>query len=201
MVQFCTDFSVVLALGLSFFVLCQCSEFNIKKYATFYLAFPLGFLALHGLFLLVFNYGFLIRYENATQFHFGFKGWGGGLALTLHFGLLNIMEFFVWVGAPIVLLMLFGFVQFGFEAITRRSITMERALPLLVVFILALIALVGKTKAESARLWLFLVPICCIAAAQYLIYKFSNNAKAVIPLVLVLQLVTTYLTKTNQDSF
>jgi hypothetical protein len=199
--SFALIFSVVLALGLSFFVLLQYSKFNIKQHARFYFAFPLGFLALHGLFLVLFNYDFLTRYENATQFHFSVKGWDGGLALTLHFGLLNIMEFFVWLGAPIVLLILFGFLQFSSHSLTKRTITIEHALPILTVFILVLIALIGKTKAETARLWLFLVPICCVAAAQYLIYKFGNNAKTVIPLVLVLQLGTTYLTKTNQDFF
>lgn len=199
--SFALMFSFIFALGISFFSLQQNHKFTAASYIKFYIGFPLGFLALHLLFKSLLNYDFLVRYEHATQFHFGFKGWEGGMGLTLHFAALNITEFFIWVGMPIVILMIAGGWSALSSSLSSWKISLENALPLLLPLTLVIIALIGKTKAETARLWLFLVPLTCIVAAHTLIKKWGPEAKTSIAALILLQIGTTYLTKTHQDFF
>lgn len=194
-------FSFIFAIGISFFALRQRHPFTFPTYAAFYLVFPLGFLALHLIFSYWLDYDFLVRYHQATQFHFGFKGWEGGLGLTLHFALLNIIEFFVWVGMPIVVLMIAGGLGAGINSLTNRKVSLANSLALVLPLTLVLIALIGKTKAETARLWLFLVPLMCLVAAHTFIKKWGPDAKISMAALILLQMGTSYLTKTHQDFF
>jgi hypothetical protein len=61
------------------------------------------------------------------------------------------------------------------------------------------LAFFGRTKAESARLWLFLVPMCSGLAATELAARYPDRRTTVTAAVLALQWLTVCLTKTGQD--
>ena len=55
----------------------------------------------------------------------------------------------------------------------------------------------SNTKAEVARLWLFMVPSCCALAANQLHKRCSDNRRATMTAVLALQWLTVLFTKTG----
>jgi hypothetical protein len=60
--------------------------------------------------------------------------------------------------------------------------------------------LLGGTKAEAARLWIFVVPFACLIAISQINRMYGNGkGYRAFVLVLILQLATTYLIKVNQD--
>jgi len=71
------------------------------------------------------------------------------------------------------------------------------SIALLVVFVL--LYLFGKTIAEVARLWIFLMPPICIAAAHQLTRVWADRRYQALSVVLMLQFVTVYFTKRFQD--
>jgi hypothetical protein len=112
---------------------------------------------------------------------------------TVYFALLNYLEFAVWLGVPLVLLVL-GAVRRALLIVVdgRPAEIVLPALALLAVFVA--LGLFGRTKGESARLWLPLVPMCCAVAASRLRY-----GAAPIALVVLLQWLTVHFTKHGQD--
>jgi hypothetical protein len=111
---------------------------------------------------------------------------------------LDYLEFAIWVGIPLTLLSL---------AAERRAILRAvngnmrgLVLPSLVVLLTFLyLGFFGKTKAESGRLWLFLVPMCCGLAAVELRDRYPLRWGPFTTLVIALQWLTVYLTKMGQD--
>ena len=81
-----------------------------------------------------------------------------------YFALLNLIEFTLWCGIPLSLLA---------AADLWRSLRNWRVwdeglgLSLSLLFILLVLGMVGKTAAESGRLWLFLVPLVLFSAARH----------------------------------
>ena len=59
----------------------------------------------------------------------------------------------------------------------------------------------GQSKGETARLWLFMVPIFCALSADEIRVRSRASAPAVTAVVLLLQWLTVSLTKTGQDFF
>lgn len=61
------------------------------------------------------------------------------------------------------------------------------------------VALTGHTKGEVARLWLFLVPVACILAADGLHRWFIHRRSAGLVWIAILQAGTMYVIKRFQD--
>lgn len=158
----------------------------------------LGFGALAAVFAVVFHYDLVTRLREASLYHAQWRNWQGGSSETFYFAWLDYLEFAVWLGVPITLLALAG---------TRRAILhgirgnygrlVMPALALLVAFLY--LGFFGKTKAESARLWLLLVPMCCGLAAAELHDRYQPRLGAATAVVLALQWLTVWLTKAGQD--
>ncbi len=81
----------------------------------------------------------------------------------------------------------------------ERNVTAESIFSITLIGILVFTAFAGRTKAETARLWLFLVPCVCIVAAHYILKNFKKSNPWFIGLILFLQFGTVYMIKINQD--
>jgi len=57
----------------------------------------------------------------------------------------------------------------------------------------------GHAKGETARLWLPLMPIACGVAGVALCLRPKNRRNAVLAVVLILQWLTIWFIKSNQD--
>ncbi len=157
-----------------------------------------GFCGLFALFALGLHYHFATRLRGALVFHARWKAWHGGAAETVYFAWLNGLEFAVWAGVPLSV-----FALAGVRRSLLRALRGDRSglvLPALVATaVLLALAFLGHTKAETGRLWLFLVPLGCALCAVELRAGSRRRPRATLALVLALQWLTVLLTKAGQD--
>lgn len=163
------------------------------------LALIAGFSITDILFRFLFNYDILLRYQGAITHHIIWKNWTGSLQEITYFGFLNTLEYVVWIGFPISILFALNISAAAINIYKTRSITIHTAWSLATVGIFAYLVIAGKTKNEPPRLWLFLVPYVCILGANYLTTHFKKNKQIAISAILLLQFLTIYITKINQD--
>lgn len=160
----------------------------------------IGWLAFDRLAAFALNYNIFLRYKLAIEHHANWKAWENTLGTILRFGLTNIAEFSAWIGLPLAILF---FACLGItihQFIDRKpgaSSVYTAALTGIFVFLLAF----GKTKGETARLWIFLAPFLCVSAADFIQSRgWSNKNKLLFAITaLLLEFWTTYFTLHYQD--
>jgi hypothetical protein len=112
-----------------------------------------------------FSYELFVRYGAARAAALAWRGWDDSLDTLLRASLTNLVEFSIWTGLALALAIV-CVSSIACERIWSRT-RIEPALwlgPVLSLTVLAIL-LTTKTKTESSRLWLFLVPFCCICTA------------------------------------
>ena len=157
----------------------------------------LGFGACYLGFILVFDYDALQRYQAAMALHQLFKIQDWHIGHRLYFGFLNLVEFAVWCGLPIALLCA-AQLQTTIASWRQNAWDSKEMLALALLVILAALIAVGKTVAESGRLWLFLTPLIAICAAWELQRRGGQTSFIA---VVFMQLVTVLAVKGYQDFF
>ena len=161
----------------------------------------LGVIASDILARIILRYDIFLRYTNAMQFHVKWKEWEGGAANTLRAGLTATTEFFTWMGLPLTVLF---FIAIGYslhQIFINRKADTSSLFTLALALTFDLLLLFGKTKAETARLWLFLVPFVCLSAAR-LIQEFDWTRKskiAFLAYILLLEFGSIYFILRHQD--
>lgn len=154
-----------------------------------------------GLFLAFrFFLGFdmIARYQDAMAFHVAWKKWSPDWRRVLFYGVKTMTEFFFWLGAPMTVLVLAGMRQ-SIGHIEYRRMAPSTAMAVGLAILLVCLAFFGRTAGEVARLWLFLVPVACIVAANRLRQSSRRHAAALTTMVFALQLITVYFMKRFQD--
>ncbi len=154
----------------------------------------LGAVVADRIFAWCLGYDFMLRYERSVAHHVAWRGWNGRLIEYVHYALLGLGEFGLWLGVPVTLL---AASQVGGLRSTRDAASFFATGLGLVLLALAVF---GKTKGEVARLWLFLVPFACAAAANAL-SRFSSEPRyrAVVGAVFALEAAVLLATKRFQD--
>lgn len=140
-------------------------------------------------------------YDALAQFRFGmaahqafkFPQWGFGH--TLYFGALNLVEFALWCGPALALLCA---AQLFRSCRSWPPAAMADLLVLALAVALAGLVLFGRTAAETARLWLFLLPLAAVAGAR-LLGEIAPGRGA--GFLIALQLATVLAIKKFQDLF
>ena len=86
-----------------------------------------------------------------------------------HDGIANVRPYYFWVfGSPAAFLIMLGPVAwFASRSLASKEITASALAAIIVVT-----SVLGYTKAETERIWLFLVPLACVAAARALPDRF-----------------------------
>ncbi|MGC4084687.1 MAG: hypothetical protein QM736_21875 [Vicinamibacterales bacterium] len=159
-----------------------------------------GVLAGFVLFRLALGYDVFARFADARQFNVAWKGWEGGAFQTFYFAWMNLLEFMLWVGMPIALL---GFARVG-RAVREAAAGEWRGAvvpALITILVVGYLAFAGQSKGETARLWLFTVPLLTAFAADELLTVWSSAPGWATGVLLVLQWLTVVLTKTGQDFY
>jgi hypothetical protein len=177
---------------------------DIKNYKTMLLlavTSGLGILASDILARLVLGYNIYIRYSDAIKHHIKWKGWEGGFGNLLRAGITASTEFFVWLGIPLTILF---FVTIGlafYQILIRCKTDTNSLFSLTFLGTFSLLLLFGKTKSESARLWLFLVPFICIAIAGFIKERAWTARSKIffVAYILLLELATVYFTMRHMD--
>ncbi|MEO8071508.1 MAG: hypothetical protein ABI652_08900, partial [Acidobacteriota bacterium] len=151
------------------------------------------------------NYDPFVRWQSALAFHAAWRRVPA--VLGMRDGLSNIAEFVDWTGVPIVLLAcaVFWMRRAGpvpHHAVAsggdRRAGWSHAALMASLACLIGYLAFFSHTAAETARLWLFLMPVICVVAARTLA-ELRATLPFAAPLVFALQAATIYVIKVTHD--
>jgi hypothetical protein len=162
-----------------------------KKLMRVFFGMLLGVLMMEMLFRILFGYNALLRFENAITFHRIVKSYKPGLSQVLIAVVQNNLEFTFWVGVPIIFLTLSRWIRAAKNLIRRR---LEKLDLLAVVFFVTYIGVnvLGQTRGETGRLWIFMVPVFILLAYDEVRHLFTRRSLAIYCL-LGCQLITTFL--------
>lgn len=163
----------------------------------------LGIASADGLARLLMNYDVANRYVHAISFHEHWKLWDSSLTTLLQAGLTNIVEFSVWLGVPLSIMLIAAMAFSFYQTFATKKISFESVFPLALGLTFLFLVLFGKTKSETARLWMFLIPFICIGAANFIYGKIlpENRRRHFMLMLLFLQFGTNYLTLLHQDFY
>lgn len=136
------------------------------------LGLAVGWLVMMILFKYLLNYDFLTRYSTALAQHRDIRHFYPGIRQIIDAMILNNTEFGVWTGFPIILLFLSRLVKTVVAYVRRTACRLDS---LMVAFIATFMALnlFGQTKGEVGRLWIFLLPLVALFAADEIKNVFS----------------------------
>lgn len=158
----------------------------------------LSALAVDRLFAWLWGYDFVLRWQRSVAYHAAWRGWHGRPLEYLHYGLLGLLEFALWLGLPLASLAApqiaasFAKAHRTIDAATWHAVGVGGVLLIFAVF--------GETKGEFARLWLFMVPFACIVAADALTHIVAEPRRRwALMAVFTLQAAVLLATKRFQD--
>jgi hypothetical protein len=147
-----------------------------------------------------FNYDIFVRYSKATAYVSEWKGWTWHPKIVIGSGVMNLLEFTVWVGFPLAILCGLSFFR------SVGSVFKGKPEPIAFVSVSLFICLIvatffGKTAGEYGRYLIYMVPLVCMIAADEISTGFAGIRGPAIALILFLQAGTVYFTKVFQDFY
>lgn len=171
------------------------------EYGKYLLAVAGGFALAYGAFYLFLNYDALTRYQNGLAWHRAIKIFDPGLKGILNAIYINVIEYSLWTGIPVLAFSLLGI---GFAII--RVIKNKSNLPFdwfAVAFFInnCLLNLLGQTRSEVGRLWFFQVPIIVWFAFQAIAELYKEKKSKALWFIIGIQVVTIFITFKFQDFY
>jgi len=152
------------------------------------LAIGLGFVVLWLVGQFFLNYDPVQRFQIAFQNHRNIKQFRSGVEDILQYGLLNSFEFAWWSSWPMIILLISGWAGSVSRFLRHKADKKDAfAFALLITFVA--LNVVGQTKGEVGRLWIFFVPLASMVASRDAT-KLSKDPVNGITIVFMLQLVT-----------
>lgn len=142
------------------------------------------------------HYDVWARFTSALAYHQAWRPWPESPLAWPYFGSLNLLEFIVWLGVPLAVLWILQVaagLRVGWSS-PRKAVEV-----LVLPAVVLLLAFGTRTQGEVARLWIFLVPLVCLAAARHLESREKGLAFWLFRVTVVLQLVTVAVIKANMD--
>ena len=191
--------ALAILFALSFLVRHGPEQASVRRVGRFVLAFFAGIGVTSIAFKLLFGYDAVSRFQNSMVVHVTTKYYNPSLRTTLLYAVLNCLEFAWWIGLPIAALALAGVTISLRRLAGSRPATMDRFCLALVATVL-LLGLFGKTKGESARLWLSLVPLACLMAARAWPVPCFRSFRGFLYLIATLQFLSVLFFKLYQDA-
>jgi hypothetical protein len=155
-----------------------------------------GFTCAYLLFLWGLEYDTLTRWSQAIAAHAAAKGAQWGLAERAYYAGLNLVEFSLWCGPPLAVLCGSDLYR-SLRQMADGNPDVEDGLVWSLAAILLALIVVGGTAGETARLWIFLLPLVTVSAARSL----RHLAPGSLQWVIGLQLALTVVMKARQDFF
>jgi hypothetical protein len=156
-----------------------------------------GFLVFELFLFFSFGYNLLGDYRYVMVQHQAWKVRQWTAPLTLYIGALDMLEFAIWIGWPIFLFS----ASWMLKSLFRWWQKGKYSLALSILISLLLLAFFGKTVAETARLWIFLLPCLALFAVQDLFERYPKSNLRVFTLIAGLQWLSTFVIKLFQDFY
>jgi hypothetical protein len=147
------------------------------------------------------NYNIFLRFQNAIVNHRTTMDVVGMPSLQQMFGesFLNSVEFSVWTGIPLAIIFISVLVKSVIAFIQKKATPLHALMAAFMITFLA-VGLLGQTRGEVMRLWMFFVPLVCLFISQDVAGLFKRREWGFLFLTL-LQLVTLFLTFKFQDFY
>lgn len=191
---------------------------RLKATGLYSLLLGAGWLATYLTFHALFGYDAVAQFRFGMAAHQAFKVLDWTLSATLYFAGLDALEFALWCGPPVSVLAVAEMrrvlwtARRGLSALgggtsdaDAESLAAGRHHSVVLTFaiVISLLALFGKTAAETGRLWIFLVPLVLMAAAGALmrLRRGGDQWHRYLLLICALQFVTVLVLKRHQDFF
>ena len=159
-----------------------------------------GLIISYVIFKLVLNYDVFIRFSNAMVHHTSLKEYESGLQQVLAALKLNNLEIAAWIGFPMALFVISRFLV-TVKSYTNKQISRADIFSTAVIMMYIVLNIVGKTRGEVGRLWIFFVPAFAIMASEEITYLFNKRKNGVLLTVALLQMITTMMIFKFQDYF
>jgi len=143
------------------------------------------------------GYDPVARYTAAMDLHRTIKRFQPDLSSLRKYAFLNSVEFIMAAGAPLLLLFLLSCGPSLYRMLRGSSSNLD-AFSFALFLSIAVLYLVGQTRGEVARLWLFLLaPISLVAAPTA--RSLTRLHPSCIQLVFAMQVLISFLTFMNMD--
>jgi len=189
---------LVILLGLMLYIGNDSLKSASRDYFKIIVSMMVGFFIFYLIFIIIFQYDFFKRFENAFEYHQTWKAWKTTFKRVAYFSFLNYLEFACWIGFPVFIIFILNSIL-SIKKVIKKSISKLDLLSLSLLIVFVLLALFGNTRAETARLWLFFVPLICMFVISELKKRFPNKFVEVLQYILFLQLITALFIKAFQD--
>ncbi len=151
-----------------------------------------GFLIFYVFGYLVLNYDMIQRYQVSIGKHKQYKEFQSGIGQLFAAIRMNQLEIATWLGFPIAMLWGLRFYH-AIKAFIQKKLRPLDVLTLAFLLMYILLNLVGQTRGEVARLWLFMTPLIVLFVTQEIIYFFRHR-RALLTYLVVLQFITILMT-------
>ena len=171
-----------------------CGVERWKALAMTGLVFAAGAVVVQLAFALIFDYDPLTRFRNAMVYHANWKSLPFDLRTVAYTSILNLIEFGTWLGVPISVAWMCGSLAGLSHFLRREEQTMDR-LMVGTALVVLLMCVFGRTLAEVARLWMFLVPLVCFFAVAAISKHLRSDATRGLAGAIALQAITVLLLK------
>lgn len=155
----------------------------------------IGFLVFELFLFFIFDYNILGDYRYVMAQHQVWKANQWTAPFYFYVGALDMLEFALWIGFPLALFSL----SWMLKSLSRWRQNGSHVLAMSVLISLLLLAFLGKTVAETARLWIFLLPGLALFATQDLSDRYPLFFRPIFTLIMGMQLLSTYFIKLFQD--
>jgi len=164
----------VLGFALAWLVLAWISsqEANWRDFLKVSLGLALGLALAALIFYQFLEYDPIARYQAAFALHREIKYFSQGQSWLIL--LQNNLEYFILIGFPVAVLFLYQSFASLLKFAGGRQSRMDTFAAALFATYLAL-NLMGQTKGEVARIWLFLAPAVCLLGARALLDVFRSR--------------------------
>lgn len=156
------------------------------------IGFLLGMMMTGALFYVGLDYDPFHRYAWAMDSHQIQKRYQPGLEQILLAGIQNTIEFAFWVGIPILFLTFSRLIR-SIHRFLIRSFENIDLLALAFFGVFVSLNLLGSTRGEVGRLWIFLVPFFVLLTVDEVVQLYKNDQNRAFYILLASQLTTLYL--------
>lgn len=166
--------------------------------ATYYVVFLLGFFVTALIMKLATDYDIIIRYTKSIHFYSGMNVLESSDKWVTFYAGINIIEVSIWSGLAFAFTYYLGLFRATVN-LFRKNIDLISVMTIVFSVLVLILAFIGVAKGETARLWIFLLPIVVLVAANEINLRFKNRPEFSIKLILLMQLITTFMLKVFQD--
>ena len=173
-------------------------ELDLRQLARTSALIVATLLSIQLAFALWLDYDVLHRYAAAMDYNYRWQKWDGSFPRAVFWALHNFVTIALVFGLPLTLTAALGIAQ-SLGKLQRRVAQPADYVAATLLAVLVFLSVFGNVKTEVFRIWIFVVPMLCLVAADRLWTRFTAWRGRAIATVLLLEGLTTLFMKAFSD--